>query len=371
MQNDASGGVPLGSFVARVLRFTFRVSHFALTIGRISRGAATKLYPRSIHRRLTLAELERRCQKPNHRQVGNWMARYVARPMALRVTWLLAPTGVSAHAATCSAIAAALLAAVCLATGGMGFCVAGAMLLQVWYLLDHVDGQLARLRGSSSLDGLQFDYLMHHVVNLVLPCSLGYGLWKNSGAEIWLLAGLIYAIGLLLLALANDTRCKALVDRLEESGSHPVGRLSVARNRTQRPPRRSANRQTPPPDSLNTTDGVLNGRYNRLVRRIVHLARKLCEIHVVMNAITILAFVQYAAEMPWLMQCYVALMAPLAIATAVATIARDIRRGAAEGELNRWLATDASDGTEPSHDARGSTSRDRPLLSAAASSHGR
>ena len=47
--------------------------------------------------------------------------------------------------------------------------IVAAGLLQLWYLLDHVDGQLARLRGTASLDGVQLDFLMHHTVNLLVP----------------------------------------------------------------------------------------------------------------------------------------------------------------------------------------------------------
>ncbi|HET6882831.1 MAG TPA: hypothetical protein VFI31_21870, partial [Pirellulales bacterium] len=107
----------------------------------------------------TLAELEARCQKPNHRRTGNWMARRISRPLALRVTWLIAPTGVSAHAVTCIALAVALASGACFATGGVGACLLGTFLFQLWYLLDHVDGQIARWRGSASLDGIQLDYL--------------------------------------------------------------------------------------------------------------------------------------------------------------------------------------------------------------------
>ncbi len=50
-------------------------------------------------KRVSLDDLERRCQKPEHRRVGNWMARRISRPAALRVTHVVAPWGISANTA--------------------------------------------------------------------------------------------------------------------------------------------------------------------------------------------------------------------------------------------------------------------------------
>src|SRR5262245_65873939 len=100
----------------------------------------------------SLSELEARCQKPDHRRVGNWMARRIARPLALRVTRVVLPMGVSAHAATLAAWAVAMGAVVCFGQGTIAGWLLGAALLQLWYLLDHVDGQLARYYRSESLE---------------------------------------------------------------------------------------------------------------------------------------------------------------------------------------------------------------------------
>ncbi|MBN2295071.1 MAG: hypothetical protein JXM70_21765, partial [Pirellulales bacterium] len=93
--------------------------------------------------RPSLEELERICQKPDHRRLGNWMARRLSRPTALRVTWLIVPWGISANAATLLAWAVGMASAAAFAMGSPGWWLLAAALLQLWYLLDHVDGQLA------------------------------------------------------------------------------------------------------------------------------------------------------------------------------------------------------------------------------------
>jgi O-antigen/teichoic acid export membrane protein len=315
-----------------------------------------------VARRPTLAELEARCQKPNYRRTGNWMARRISRPMALRITWIIAPSGVSAHALTVLALISTLSAGGWFAMGSIGACLMGALLLQVWYLLDHVDGQIARWRGSSSLDGIQLDYLMHHVVNLVLPCSLGYGAWKMSGDECWLLLGFAFASGLLLLGLANDTRYKAFMARLKQLDGIPL-MVRPGWNDDQGTRRQRDKENATAPCRLvplspcheaatqPSTPGAVSRPGNAL-RRTVHLARKLCEIHVVMNFVTAVAVAQWLAGVIWPMQVYLAVMGPLALLTSVATLARDIRRGAAEREFERWYSADLEEGVGPNERGR-------------------
>ena len=287
--------------------------------------------------RPTLAQLEPLCQKPDFRTSGNWMARRISRPAALRITWVVAPCGFSAHAATLAAAAIALAAACCFGVGTAGGFLTGALLLQLWYLLDHVDGQLARLNGSSSLDGIQLDYLMHHVVNLAVPIGLGYGIARNDG-EPWLLLGFAFALGLLLLGLANDTRYKAFIARLKQL----EGPLLVAH----RPGGWPSEAVTVNGDGLGSPSSSMPAPGNRAgairlalgLRSVVHVARKLCEIHVVMNVLMMVAAIQLIMGPSRPSKIYLAVMSPLALITALATLTRDIRRHAAEEEFGTWFA---------------------------------
>lgn len=269
--------------------------------------------------RLTLRELEARCQKRDFRIAGNWMARHISRPLAVRVTWLIAPWRVTANNVTSLALVIALAAAGFFSFGTLAGTLAGAILLQVWYLLDHVDGQLARLQGTSSLDGIQLDYLMHHLVNLVIPCSLGYGLWQATGRQHWLVIGFTFALGVLVLGLVNDARYKAFMARLKDvDGALFVHRTGPAQN------------------DVSTNGATSESRLIRCLPLCVHGSRKACEIHVVMNFLTAIAILQCVSGGIFAMQIYLGFMAPVALITAVATTLRDIRRGAAEREFAHW-----------------------------------
>lgn len=264
---------------------------------------------------LSLDELRCRCQKQDHPRLGNWMARHVARPAALRVTRIVAPWGVSANTATLAAWTCGIAAVASLAVGTIGAWLLGAALLQVWYLLDHVDGQLARLHGTASLDGVQLDYLMHHTINLLVPVGMGCGLLMRTAEPLWALAGLSGGVALLLITLHHDARYKSFIQRLQRVR----GELRLVGGGGGRP-------QPQPPVP------------RRPLRLAAWAARKACEIHVLMNTATLVAGAQWLLGDTnlWVARGYLALLAPTAVCVAVWTIARSLYTGAAEREFAAW-----------------------------------
>jgi len=266
----------------------------------------------------SLAELEPICQKPGFRLHGNWMARRVARPAALRVTRLILPWEVGANGVTLTALLVGLAAAAALANGSRAGLVGGALLLQLWYLLDHVDGQVARYRGTASLTGVYLDYLMHYVVHAACPFGLGWGLFVQTGDPLWILAGASWSLGATLLGLATDCRLKAFFQRLKWlEGAHRVQGGGACR---------------PGPAAAPPTLG-------RPFRFASYLAQKVGEMHVIMNLLGALALVSVlspeaagrgAAGL-------VALLAVLTPAVAAGRIIRAGAQGLPEREFAQWF----------------------------------
>jgi len=271
---------------------------------------STAQYPTSFQ------QFERVCQKPDHRRIGNWMARRITRPMALRITWLLAPYGVHAHAVTLVGWACAAAAAVALSRGTVLCWSMAAGLLQLWYLLDHVDGQLARLRGTASLDGTQLDYLMHHTVHLLVPVGIGWGVTERWGDTAWIALGLAAGIGWLLVTLRHDARYKAFFRRLKRLD----GELLVAGGGGQRP-------AAPPPMPRHP------------LKLTVWFSRKVGEMHVAMNLVALLAVVGWGlpAVMSSLAAGYLVVLAVGGTAVAAWDIAREQHAGTAEREFDAWF----------------------------------
>ncbi|HWE35825.1 MAG TPA: CDP-alcohol phosphatidyltransferase family protein [Isosphaeraceae bacterium] len=268
------------------------------------------------HDRPTLAELRARSQKERYREVGNWLARRVGRPSAIFGTWLAVRLGLSAHQVTLASLLAGLAAAGAIATGTrLGF-VAGVALAHLAFWLDHVDGQVARWRGTSSLDGVYFDYLMHHAASLALGFALGHGLAVRSGDPSWSAAGFSIAAGWAFLGLHNDCRYKAFFQRLKrEARSYRVDGGDGGRPAPPAPwPRRGRGFWTWP-------------------------AYKSCEPHAVLLALTALAPLAIIAPTWWLSawRIGVVAMAMLAPTLAVGRSARAIARGAVGVEFDRWF----------------------------------
>jgi hypothetical protein len=269
----------------------------------------------------TITEFERRCQKPDHRRVGNWMARRVARPLALRVTRLVIPLGISAHAMTLIAWATGIAAAVAFGFGTASAWLVGAGMLQLWYLFDHVDGQLARYHRRESLDGAALDYVMHHAINLLVPFGLGWGAAVQTGQQAWIIVGLGCGAGLLLIGLVHDSRYKAIFKRLKRL----EGELRVTGGADGRPTPQPAMPRSP-------------------VRLLAWTARKACEIHVVMNLVTLVALSQ--CILLWTLEYdgsaigrwYLAGLAACATLVAAAGLLRGLKQEAAEREFAAWFA---------------------------------
>lgn len=266
--------------------------------------------------RLPLDELSRRCQKLGHREIGTWMARRVSRPAALRITWLVSPWGISANTATLAAWGMGLAAALAFCWGSSWSWLAAAALWQLWYLLDHVDGQLARLRRTESLDGAQLDYWMHHAVHLAIPCGMGYGLFVRAAEPLWLFAGFAWGVALLLVGLESDTRAKTFILRLKRLS----GELRVVGGGGGRP----APAQRPPRTPWKLSKWLL---------------RKSLELHVLMNVVTLLAFWQVLAGDSALTtaRIFVGAMSLLSVASAGVLISQSVRRETAEHEFAAWF----------------------------------
>jgi hypothetical protein len=266
--------------------------------------------------RPTLAELRACVQKERHREIGNWLARHFARPTAVYGCWLAIWLGLSAHQVTLAALVANLGAAVAIGTGERAFFVLGVILAILAFWLDHVDGQVARWRGTASLDGVYFDYLLHHAAGLVLGFSLGYGLAARSGDIRWTIPGFLIATGWTLLSLHNDCRYKAYFQRLKTvNGSFRVDGGGGGRPQPPLPwPRRGRAALTWP-------------------------AFKACEPHGILLVLTALALLAMVVPDVWLW-CWrmaVVVWAVLAPGLGIARIVRSIVQNKVEGDFSLWF----------------------------------
>lgn len=266
--------------------------------------------------RPTLAELRGRVQKQHHRVIGNWLARRIGRPTAVYGTWIAVRLHIPAHAVTTGALLASVGAAVGIGSGHRSGFVVGTGLAWVAFWLDHVDGQVARWNGSSSLDGVYFDYVLHHVANLMLGFALGYGLAERSSEPSWAVGGASIALGWATLSLHNDCRYKAFFQRLK------------ATDRTFRVVGGAGGRPAPAP-----------GWPRRGLGMLTYPAFKACEGHHVLVGLLGLAVLAVIAPCGWesAWRWSVRVMMVLAPALATVRVSRSIHSGGSETDFARWF----------------------------------
>ena len=266
--------------------------------------------------RPTLAELRAKAHKERHREIGNWLARRVGRPAAIYGTWLAVRLGVSANQVTSLALTVNLLAAIGIGSGTRWGFVVGVALLHLGFWLDHVDGQVARFLATSSLDGVYFDYMMHHAAGLGLGFALGHGLTRHSGDSNWSIAGFAIAFGWIGLSLHNDCRYKAFFQQLKRE------------TRTGRVQGGGGSRPSPPTPWPRRGMGLISWPLY-----------KLCEPQIVLLVLTgnaaLMAISDRLGFLAW--GSTAVIFAALAPPLAVARVWRSIRRGALKSEFTAWF----------------------------------
>ncbi|MCE9606265.1 MAG: CDP-alcohol phosphatidyltransferase family protein [Planctomycetia bacterium] len=267
----------------------------------------------------------RRCLKPDPNRLGSWTARRLGRPAALHITSIVAPWGMSANQATAGAMLVASAAIVAFGFGTAWGWLIGALLLPLWYLLDHVDGQLARWHRTASLDGTMIDYLMHHSVNMLLPIGLGFGLMRETGFSIWCVAGILWGWSALILGLRHDARYKAFVQRLKLLH----GELRIVGGGGGRPEAATMPRRSP-------------------IGWIKWLVLKAYETHIVMFALAIVGIFRifFLESGPFLAGIYVGTMALPAPVLALVLVVRGLKNDEAEREFAAWYRVRETDTLE-------------------------
>ncbi len=219
----------------------------------------------------SLAELNKICQKPDYKTKGNWYVRTILRDAALPTTWLLLHTQVTADQVTLISLAVSFVGMIFLSLPGTGTFLTGVVLLQIWYYLDHVDGQIARYRKTDCLTGRFLDFLTHHIVHTALFFALGFYCYAATESIFFVVWGFLSALAILVFNVMHDVKYKTFFEKLQRAG----GDVTFKRRG-----------DSPPANLIGAVP---------LPKRLFSLAHKICEIHVMMNILTLAAFFQIFA----------------------------------------------------------------------------
>jgi phosphatidylglycerophosphate synthase len=144
----------------------------------------------------------------------------LVRRLSIRFTWLLLHTRLSANQVTVGAILIGVAGALLLAWSDFWPLVVGLLLLQLSFVLDYTDGEIARYqaleRGEPPNAGGAFlDWIGHYYIPATMTAALAYGAFTVSDREWLLLAALVVIFS--LVRIAYSARDHVLLGLLRDS----------------------------------------------------------------------------------------------------------------------------------------------------------
>ena len=143
---------------------------------------------------MSMAELRALAQPPavmGRRNSEHWAGSLYLRRMSIYVTRFLLPTGISANGVTWLMIGCGPIGAAFLLLSGWWPVFVCAVLMQFQILLDCSDGEVARVRRTTSPRGVYLDRVGHYLTEACLPVGFGihvdgglgsFGGWTTLGA---------------------------------------------------------------------------------------------------------------------------------------------------------------------------------------------
>ena len=191
---------------------------------------------------------EKRAYDKRHQPFGY----FVWRPISFYITVLFLKLGFSANQVTLLGVAAFALGLVAFTTGGHAFVLLGVVAYSVYTLLDYVDGNVARIRGTSSYFGMFLDGAVSRIVRAFFYLCISIGVYRNPDYLLtsWATAnadrGLVLVLGALtslfelLIRYLNERYARVLMvagkglatpEEEDGNGSRPGagGRTSLPR----------------------------------------------------------------------------------------------------------------------------------------------
>lgn len=177
----------------------------------------------------SIPELRKICQTTAQKDRSNVYMRYVSRFLSVYITrFLLTTTSITANQVSLLTIATGILAALFLAFSHRFAFFIGAFLLQLWYLFDCCDGEVARYRqfratGSvvqekteSSLTGAFIDTINHYVVHGLVPLAISFSAFQVYREPWVIFIGFLGSISQISLLALFDAKSKVYLAKIKQ-----------------------------------------------------------------------------------------------------------------------------------------------------------
>ncbi len=122
----------------------------------------------------------------------------IHRPPARSLAALLAKTPITPNQVTLLSLVPAFLSSALFLQGNIRSGLLALFFFWLWAVLDHADGELARLTHSTSSFGQKLDDLCDHIASISIFCGIFFGLLPFWNAKDKLILQILFASGLAL-----------------------------------------------------------------------------------------------------------------------------------------------------------------------------
>jgi phosphatidylglycerophosphate synthase len=165
----------------------------------------------------------------DRRSGEHWAGRLYMREISLRCDRYLVNTRITPNQLTYLMTLCGVLAAPALLVPGIAGAVLGVVMVQLYLLLDCVDGEVARWKKQYSLGGVYLDRVGAYLTDAAVLVGLGLraaDLWGAGSVDwLWAFLGTLAALGAILIKAETDlvgvARHQTGLAPVEESASEP------------------------------------------------------------------------------------------------------------------------------------------------------
>ncbi len=169
----------------------------------------------------------------DRRSGEHWAGRLYMREISLRWTRHLVNARVTPNQLTYLMVVAGVAAGAVLLVPGLAGALVAALLIQLYLLLDCVDGEVARWRRQTSVTGVYLDRVGHYLAEAALLVGFGvraadvFAVEEHAPNWLWAFLGTLAALGAILIKAETD-----LVDVARTRSGLPAVRDEAAAPRS-------------------------------------------------------------------------------------------------------------------------------------------
>ena len=164
----------------------------------------------------SIEELKKICFKGNYEKLPVY-PRYVTHKISIRIVKLLLHTSITPNQITLSSIVIGMTSCIMFATAIPVYFLLGALILELYYIIDAVDGQLARYKKLSSMTGGYFDYVSNYIVYPCVFFCIGLGLIRHSGDVLPIVFAFSASVSVSLISVFSECKYNVFVSAIKKA----------------------------------------------------------------------------------------------------------------------------------------------------------